>query len=141
MKCLAAFLLILDNAAAVCGPVKMNPKYVDDRFKFKNISIAYGDQDVIITGLATGDNGGCPGCSKQVFVQIFNKSSSSYIGVEQIRCDEGDNQDFQSFKAQYNLPPASFEGHDFELRASDTWDYCETFDGNFDPKAGYGTQQ
>lgn len=143
MKCLAAFLLILDNAAAVCSPVKMNPKYVDDRFKFKNFSITYEDQDIIVTGLATGDlSTGCPSCSKQVFVQMFNKSSSAYVGIKQIRCDfGGGDTDFQSFTAKYNLPAASFEGHDFELRASDTWDYCESFDGNFDPHAGYGTQQ
>jgi len=141
MKCLAAFVLILDNVAAACGPAKMNPKYVDGRFKFKNISITYEDQDVLVTGLATGDLGtGCLSCSKQVFIQIFNKSSSSYVGVKQIRCDYGRGMDFQPFTVKYNLPPASFEGHDFELRASDTWSYCETFDGNFDPDAGYGTQ-
>lgn len=142
MKCLAAFLLMFDAVTAVCGPVKMDANYTNERFKFQNISIAYGDADVVVTGMATGDlSSGCPDCSKEVFVQIFNKSSSSYVGVKQIRCDYAGDNGLRSFKTQYNLPAALFEGHNFELRASNNWGYCNTFTGNFDPQAGYGSQQ
>ena len=136
-------LLVFDAAAATCD-VKMSSDYIGDKLKFADVTITYGKGHVGITGLATGDRStGCPGCVKVAFLQIFNKSSSSFIGVKQYRCDSGYNSgSLRRFEVQYALPRgAVFEGHDFELRGSELWDYCGSFKGNFNPKTGYATQQ
>ena len=137
-------LLMFDAAAATCGRVKMSADYTAARLKFKDITITYDKDHVVITGFATGDlSTGCPGCSKQAFIQLFNKSSSSFIGVQQYRCDPGIYSSIlRRFQVQYTLPKgALFEGHDFELRASEYWHFCDSFKGNFNHKTGYGTQQ
>ena len=137
-------LLVFDAAAATCGHVKMSADYTGASLKFADVKITYGKGNVVIAGLATGDRStGCPGCVKVAFLQIFNKSSSSFIGVKQYRCDQGyGSRSLRRFKVQYALPAgALFEGHDFELRGSEYWNYCYTFKGNFNPKTGYGTQQ
>ena len=130
-------------AAATCGSVELDASYPGDRIKFENVSIMYEKEAVVISGLATGDlKRECPGCSKQIFVQLFNKSSSSFVGVQQIRCHGGTaGLSFDFFETKYELAGALFEGHDFELRAADTWNYCGSFKGGFDATKGYGTQQ
>ena len=110
--------------------------------EFKNVAIEFGNTDVVVTGLVTGYNflvpSFCPGCARQIFIEMFDKSSMTYIGVKQIRCDSGPSIGFASFRARFGLSRTRFEGLDIELRASFKLDYCDTFTGKFDPKLGRG---
>jgi len=122
----------------------MDPKYQNPRVKVKNFAIRFEGDEAIITGSVTGyifswDPTYCPGCVRQVFLEVYDAATVSYIAVKQIRCTSSISElGFKDFTARLNIARSVFEEHDIELRVATTLSYCDTFTGKFNPQHGYG---
>ena len=124
----------------------MDFKYQSPNVQAKDIAIRFAGNDVVITGSVTGykfrDPTYCPGCVRQVFLELYDLASVSYIGVQQIRCTYSISQlGFAHFAATFKRLKPQFEAHDIQLRIATALSYCDTWKGEFSPKYGVGGYQ
>ena len=115
--------------------------YQSPNVQAKDIAIRFAGNDVVITGSVTGykfrDPTYCPGCVRQVFLELYDEAKQSYIGVKQIRCTYSIAQlGYDHFAATFKGLKPQFAAHDIQLRIATTLNYCGTWKGDFSPKYG-----
>jgi len=128
-----------NSAPALADQVLGTP--VDGTVTFSDISLSCTGTTLSISGTSTGKvEDYCPTCIRQVFLSYYDVETGEFRDVDQIRCSTGASANtnylpFSSSLTGYSCSDAA----ELQLRVGTDLNYCDTYNGLFNPVSGYAS--